>query len=199
MQIASMAQSALRQMTYPTDLDAFRALRDGHLGGTMHCARYLGSRILWDCATGEFISEQGIATEGLDHLVPEFMLIQEGATAALGCPVHIDGVLIPVQKGNPHFRIYDLCAADRSTPVTLWQQINLLADMFAVLDRKTIYTRPVQYFHTANMQTDTRIARWLKTWTSRAGCGGVFFKDTEFVYTPNSEAQGACEVRARGR
>ncbi|UZP66327.1 hypothetical protein N1030_11955 [Desulfovibrio mangrovi] len=192
MQIATMAKSPLRQMQYPTDLDAFRESRGGHLGGTMHCARYLGPRVLWDSSTGEFISEEGVAMTGLEHLEPEFRLVLQHAGEALGTPVHIDGVLIPVQQGNPHFRIYDIFTPEGSAPVTLWQEINLLADMFARIDSSTIYTRPVQYFHTASMNSDTRITRWLKTWTTRPGCGGVFFKDMEFVYTPNAMANGAC-------
>ncbi len=197
MQIATMAKSPLRQMQYPTDLDAFLAGRGGHLGGTMHCARYMGSRVLWDSSTGEFISEEGVSMSGLDHLTPEFQLVLQHAEAELGCPIHLDGVLIPVQQGNPHFRIYNIFTPADAAPVTLWREINLLADMFARIDRQTVYTRPVQYFHTSSMDSEKRISRWLKTWTTRPGCGGVFFKDMEFIYTPNAPAQGACVALGR--
>lgn len=199
MQIDSMAKSPLRQMQYPADPEAFRISRGGHLGGTMHCARYLGPRILWDSSTDEFISEQGVAMSGLGHLATELALVLDRVHTALGCAVHADGVLIPVQKGEPHFRIYDLFSADAGKPVTLWQQVNLLADIFAELDRKTAYTRPVQYFHTPSLNSEPRVTRWLKNWTTRPGCGGVFFKDMEFVYTPGGIAQGACVAQARGK
>lgn len=198
MQIVSMAKSTLRTISYPTDVHQFRAERGGHLGGTLHCARYLGSRYLWDSGTGECISEEGVDTQGFDHLKEEFALVRDRAEAALGCSIHLEGVVIPVQQGLPHFRIYDMFTANPETPLTLWRQINLLADMFAELDRKTVYTRPVQYFHTSSLDSETRVTRWLKNWTTRPGCGGVFFKDVEFVYTPGTLAHNACVALGRG-
>ncbi|GFM36523.1 hypothetical protein [Desulfovibrio psychrotolerans] len=265
MRIASMAKSPLRQMRYADDVEAFRLARGGHLGGTMHCARYLGTRILWDAATEEFISPEGVVVPGLDHLTAELRMVRDRGLAAFGSalPPHcggrgagegfgesdgegagqisgesagdaagggsgnsaatpaacvpdvggvggMDGVLIPVQQGLPHFRIYDVFSGQSEAAptgsegadagnMTLWRQINLLADMFAELDSKTVYTRPVQYFHTPSLDSEKRVTRWLKNWTTRPGCGGVYFKEMEFVYQPNRTAQGACVVRGRVR
>lgn len=260
MRIASMAKSSLRQMRYADDVEAFRLARGGHLGGTMHCARYLGTRILWDAVTEEFISPEGVVVPGLDHLAAELRMVRDRVLAAFGsalpphcggrgagqsdgegaeegaedaagggagnaaatpaacvpdvggvaCVGGMDGVLIPVQQGLPHFRIYDVFSGQSEAALTgsegadagnmtLWRQINLLADMFAELDSKTVYTRPVQYFHTPSLDSEKRVTRWLKNWTTRPGCGGVYFKEMEFVYQPNRTAQGACVVRGRVR
>ena len=195
--IASMAKSTLRCATYGSDMEAFAAAHNGSFGGTMHCARYLGQRVFIDSVTREVIDSEGVVLKGMEHLFEEFDKVCELLGESVKGPFHADGVLIPAQKGKPHFRIYDIYAPNAETPFTLWSQINALADVFAKLDKVTLYMRPVQYFHSRSFSTEKALARWLKTWTKRAGCGGVIFKDLEMVYAPNVVLDGACEVKAK--
>ncbi|MEZ0577052.1 hypothetical protein ACAG65_13655 [Halodesulfovibrio aestuarii] len=195
--IAKMAKSPLRCATYGSDVEAFTAAHNGSLGGTMHCARYLGKRVFIDGVTKEVIDSEGVALAGMEHLVEEFDKLIELLNEKMQGPFHADGVLIPVQKGKPHFRIYDIYAPEADSPFTLWAQINTLADAFMLLDKKTVYMRPVQYFHSRSFSTQKAYDRWIKTWTKRAGCGGVIFKDAEMVYEPNGIVPDACEIKAR--
>lgn len=195
--IASMAKSTLRCATYGTDVDAFVAAHNGSFGGTMHSARYLGRRVFIDSVTREVIDSEGVALSGMEYLLEEFDKLCELLGESLEGPFHADGVLIPAQNGKSHFRIYDIYAPNTETPLTLWMQINVLADAFAKLDKVTLYMRPVQYFHSRSFSTEKALARWLKTWTKRAGCGGVIFKDLELVYEPGSVLDGVCEIKAK--
>jgi len=195
--IAKMAKSPFRCATYGSDIAAFTEAHNGSLGGTMHCARYLGKRVFIDGETGEVIDSEGVALTGMEHLLEEFEKLTTLLSEKMQGPFYADGVIIPVQKGNPHFRIYDIYAPKAETPFTLWTQINVLADAFMLLDKVTFYMRPVQYFHSRSFSTQKAYDRWIKTWTKRAGCGGVIFKDAEMVYEPNVELPDACEVKAR--
>ncbi len=196
--LASMARSALRPSVFPHDVEAFRLARGGHLGGTMHCARYLGCAVLWDAATDEIISPEGVAQGETAHLIPELRLLADRLSTA-GVPLGggAAGVLVPARSGPSHLRIYDLFGSAETPFPPLWQQVNFLADIFAELDHKTIFTRPVQYFHTPSLNSPARVNRWLKNWTTRPGCGGVFFKEAEFIYTPGAPASGACVALGR--
>lgn len=195
--IAKMAKSPMRCATYGSDIDAFTEAHNGSLGGTMHCARYLGKRVFIDGVTKEVIDSEGVALSGMEHLLEEFEKLTVLLSEKMKGPFHADGVIIPVQTGNPHFRIYDMYAPEAENPFTLWTQINMLADAFMLLDKVTLYMRPVQYFHSRSFSTQKAYDRWIKTWTKRAGCGGVIFKDAEMVYEPNVELLDACEIKAR--
>ena len=192
-----MATSTYRCATYASDIDTFTQAHNESLAGTMHCARYLGNRVFIDGVTKEIIDSEGVSMQGLDHLMKEFDMLCELLGENIQGPFHADGIIIPVQKGNPHFRIYDIYAPEAETPFTLWMQINQLADAFARLDTVTNFMRPVQYFHSRSFSTQKAYDRWIKTWTKRAGCGGVIFKDAELVYKPNTLLEGACEIKAR--
>lgn len=195
--IAKMAKSPFRCATYGSDIEAFTAAHNGSLAGTMHCARYLGKRVFIDGVTKEVIDSEGVVLSGMEHLIEEFDKLSELLGEKMQGPFHADGVLIPVQKGKPHFRIYDMYAPEEESPFSLWTQINTLADAFMLLDKQTMYMRPVQYFHSRSFSTQKAYDRWIKTWTRRAGCGGVIFKGAEMVYEPNVVLHDACEVEAR--
>ncbi|SIO38981.1 hypothetical protein [Halodesulfovibrio marinisediminis] len=195
--IAKMAKSPFRCATYGSDIEAFTAAHGGSLSGTMHCARYFGKRVFIDGVTKEVIDSEGVALSGMEHLIEEFDKLSELLGEKMQGPFHADGVIIPVQKGKPHFRIYDMYAPDAESPFTLWTQINMLADVFMLLDKVTMYMRPVQYFHSRSFSTQKAYDRWIKTWTKRAGCGGVIFKGAEMVYEPNTVLSDACEIAAR--
>ncbi|OBQ51905.1 hypothetical protein [Halodesulfovibrio spirochaetisodalis] len=195
--IAKMAKSPFRCATYGSDIEAFTEAHNGSLGGTMHCARYLGSRVFIDGVTKEVIDSQGVVLADTEHLIEEMDKLSELLGEKMQGPFHADGVIIPVQKGKPHFRIYDMYAPEAESPFTLWTQINMLADAFMLLDKVTMYVRPVQYFHSRSFSTQKAYDRWIKTWTKRAGCGGVIFKDAEMVYEPNVVLESACEIAAR--
>lgn len=198
MQFARTATSELRHMTIPTDIHAFRNRRGGHLGGTMHCAVYVGTPVLWDGQTGELLSPEGLALNlppnGLpandtqdaatEHLQDELHTVRNVVHKATGHLADIHGVLIPV-KGKCHFRIYDMI----HTKLPLHAQVNVLADVFASgLSNTLQYTRPVQYFHSPALDSEKRVERWMKSWKKRPGCCGVSFKDLEFVYQPSGDA-----------
>jgi len=195
--IAKMAESPYRCATYGSDIEAFTEAHGGSLGGTMHCARYMGKRVFIDGVTKEVIDSEGVVLSGMEHLIEELDKLIPVLGEKVKGPFHLDGVIIPVQKGNPHFRIYDVYAPEAESPFTLWGQINALADAFMLLDKVTMFMRPVQYFHSRSFSTQKAYDRWIKTWTKRPGCGGVIFKDAELVYEPNTVLDGACEIKAR--
>lgn len=193
MNIQVMARSTLRPMRFMYDIEAFRELRGGHLGNTMHCARYLGQHVLWDAFSREFVSEEGLCLEGLDHLHTEFGIVHDLVQEATGHSASAYAVIIPVQQGRPRARIYDLIHPN----LPLYIQVNLLADMFSALESTVPHTRPVQYFHTSSLNSEKRVTRWLKNWVKRPGCGGVMVKDMEFHYCPGEDAIDACCALAR--
>ncbi|MCT4536419.1 hypothetical protein [Halodesulfovibrio sp.] len=195
--IAKIAKSPFRCAHYGSNIEEFTAAHGGTLAGTMHCARYLGARVFIDGVTKEVIDSEGVALFEMEHLIEEFDKVSELLGEKIQGPFHADGVVIPVQKGKPHFRIYDIYAPEAETPFTLWAQINALADTFMLLDKVTTYMRPVQYFHSRSFSTQKAYDRWIKTWTKRAGCGGVIFKGAEMVYEPNVLLEDACEIKAR--
>lgn len=194
MQIARMATTPLRPVTYNTDIEAFRHHCGGQFTGTYNCPLMLGTPLVYDAATGELVSVEGVLVEGHEHLNAELAILRDAiaqdAAAHGKAPEGFEGLMLRVQGGLSRFQLIDI----RHPDIALWRQVNLLADLFCHLETSLPHVRPVQHQPTSALRSEGQFKRWLGTW-KKPGIGGVLIKRAEYLPGSAGAAQDVCLVR----
>ncbi|MFI3272101.1 MAG: hypothetical protein R3Y11_08390 [Pseudomonadota bacterium] len=184
----TIAHSKLRPAQYMADMDAFREACGGALTGTYHCVLPMGTTVIFDMTTGELFNGEGVVIGGQEHLHEEFRLLCQELMAAgeaaaqarpYAMPLAFEGVLLRSKDGMGYFQIVDM----HHESLSLWQQINVLNDLFSVLEKRIPHLRYSQHNPTSALKSAGQVKRWLAPWR-KPGIAGVLIKKAEYMAGP---------------
>ncbi len=196
----TMAHSQLRPTQYMMDLDAFRDVCGGSLTGTYHCVLPMGTTVLYDVAEAELLNAEGVVIADQEHLLEEFTLLCQGImeagkasaqAAKYAMPKAFEGILLRAKDGTGYFQIVDM----HHQSLSLWQQINVLSDLFSTLEKSIPHLRYSQHNPTSALKSAGQVRRWLAPWR-KPGIAGVLIKKAEYMAGAPSEKHGTAEEQA---
>ncbi len=199
-----IATSKRRPATYIMDIDAFRETCGGSLTGTYHCVLPMGTTVIYDVMTGELFGAEGVVIGDQEHLQEEFTLLcQELVDAGLASaqaapyamPLAFEGILLRAKDGTGYFQIVDM----HHESLSLWQQINLLSDLFSAMEKRIPHLRYSQHHPTSALKSAGQVKRWLTPWR-KPGIAGVLIKKADYMAGVEQGEQAhdaACLIRCR--
>lgn len=193
MQLSRMASTLLRPTQYEEDSNAFRARCGSVLTGTYFCSVPMGTRVLYDASTHELVTVEGIVIEDQPHLSNELDALCAAVAQMIGeAPTAVEGVLLRDKQGTGYVQILDL----HHNTLTVWRQINLLADIHSQMERNIPHIRPAQHSPSSALRSDGQFKRWLMAW-KKPGIHGLLVKTAECLPGKPEALSDCCFISFR--
>lgn len=198
-----IANSKRRPTQYMKDIEVFREACGGSLTGTYHCVLPMGTTVIYDMATAELFNAEGVVIEGQEHLNEEFGILckaiaEAGKVSAQGVdyamPLAFEGILLRAKDGTGYFQIVDM----HHQSLSLWQQINLLNDLFSALEKYIPHLRYSQHNPTSALKSAGQVKRWLAPWR-KPGIGGILIKKADYMAGVDYMADSAEESQREAK
>lgn len=204
----TFAASKRRPARYNNDIDAFREYCGGALTGTYYCVLPLGTSVIYDVESQELLNAEGVIIADQGHIHEEFKIlclaVQEAtalaqAQASQGqdsseapMPQAFEGLLLRANDGTGYFQIVDM----HHPSLCLWQQINVLTDLFCLLEKKIPHLRFSPHNPTSALRSPAQFRRWIAPWR-KPGIAGVLIKKADFIAGSEHTDTDVCLVRCR--